>query len=122
MPIEQTIGGSPLYFSGDALRLEITVRDGDTVSDPPLNLTPFTEIIFGVAKKQGSATLFEKKLSNGVSEIDPIDLANGRIDVFIDNADTAALKGDLYHELQLEPGPNTAMFGTFSIQKDSILP
>jgi hypothetical protein len=122
MPIEQTIGGSPLYFSGDALKLEITVRDGDTVADPPLNLTPFTEIIFGVAKKQGAATLFEKKLSNGVSEIDPIDLANGRIDVFIDNVDTAALKGDLYHELQLEPGPNTAMFGTFSIQKDSILP
>jgi hypothetical protein len=122
MPIEQTIGESPLYFSGDALRLQITVRDGDTISDPPLNLTPYTEIIFGVAKSQGKATLFEKKLSNGVGEIDPIDIVNGRIDVLINNADTAGLKGDLYHELQLEPGPNTAMFGAFIVQADSIAP
>ena len=122
MPLEQTIGADPLYFSGDAITLQITVRDGNSVSDPPLDLTPFTEITFGVAKKQGSATLFEKRLTGGVSEINPVDLVNGRIDVLIENPDTAPLKGDYYHELQLEPGPNTAMFGAWTIQKDSILP
>jgi hypothetical protein len=122
MPIEQTIGVAPLYFSGDAYKLEITVRDGDSVTSPPLNLTPYTEITFGVARKQGGNPIFTKKLSNGVGEINPVDIVNGRIDVLINNPDTAALKGDYYHELQLEPGPNTAMFGTWTIQADSITP
>lgn len=122
MPIEQTVGVDPLYFSGDALRLQITVRDGDTVSDPVLDLTSYTEITYAIARKQGAAPIVTKKLTNGVGEIDPVDPANGRIDVLINNADTAALKGDYYHELQLEPGPNTAMFGAFVIQADSITP
>ena len=122
MPIEQTIGADPLYFSGDALRLQITVRDGDTVGSPVLDLTPFTEITWALAKSQGKVPLFTKTLSGGPSQIDPVDLVNGRIDVLIVNADTAALKGDFYHELQLLPGPNTPMFGTFTIQNDSIAP
>ena len=122
MPIEQTIGDDPLYFSGDALSIQITVRNGNNVSDPPLDLTPFTEITFAVARKQGQTPLFTKTLTGGPTQIDPVDLANGRIDVLINNADTAALKGDFYHELQLEPGPNTPMFGTFTIQADSITP
>jgi len=122
MPIEQNVGVDPLYFSGDALRLQITVRDGDTISDPVLDLTPYTEITYAVARKQGAAPIFTKKLTNGVGEVDPVDIVNGRIDVLINNADTAALKGDYYQELQLEPGPNTAMFGTFVIQADSITP
>lgn len=122
MPIEQAIGDSPLYFSGDALLLKITVRNGDLPSSPVLDLTPFTEIIWALAKSQGKAPLFTKALSAGPSEVDPVDLTNGRIDVLINNADTAALKGDFYHELQLTPGPNTPMFGPFTIQVDSIPP
>ena len=122
MPLKQTIGADPVYFSGDALTIQITVRDGDSIADPVLDLTPFTEIIFAVARRQGSTPIFQKLLSNGVSEINPVDPANGRIDVLINNADTAALRGDYYFELQLEPGPNTAMYGTWTIQKDSIAP
>ncbi len=122
MPIEQTIGDDPLYFSGDALNLKITVRNGDLPTSPVLDLTPFTEIIWALAKSQGKVPLFEKKLSNGPTEIDPVDLTNGRIDVLINNADTATLKGEFYHELQLTPGPNTPMFGAFTIQVDSIPP
>lgn len=122
MPLEQNVGASPLYFSGDALRLQITVRNGDTVGSPVLDLTPFTEITWALAKKQGAAPLVTKLLSVGPTEIDPVDLANGRIDVLINNADTASIKGTYYHELQLEPGPNTPLYGSFEIQADSITP
>lgn len=122
MPINQAIGDSPLYFSGDALILKITVRNGDLPTSPVLDLTPFTEIIWALAKSQGKIPLFTKSLSNGPTEIDPIDIVNGRIDVLINNADTSALKGEFYHELQLTPGPNTPMFGAFTIQDDSIAP
>lgn len=122
MPLEQPVGDDPLYFSGDALRLEVTVRNGDLPSSPVLDLTPFTEITWALARRQGNAPLFTKLLSAGPTEIDPVDLANGRIDVLIVNADTAALSGEFYHELQLEPGPNTPMWGAFTIQKDSITP
>lgn len=122
MPLEQKVGDSPLYFSGDALRLEVTVRNGDLPSSPVLDLTPFTEITWALARRQGNVPLFTKTLTAGPTEIDPVDLANGRIDVLIVNADTAALGGEFYHELQLEPGPNTPMFGPFTIQKDSITP
>lgn len=122
MPIEQAVGGDPLYFSGDALRLQITVHNGNSVSDPVLDLTPFTEITWALAKKQGATPLVTKTLTGGPTQIDPVDLVNGRIDVLILNADTAAIKGEHYHELQLEPGPNTPMFGPFTIQADSIAP
>ena len=122
MPLEQNVGLEPLYFSGDALRLQITIRNGDVPSSPVLDLTPFTEITWALARKQGATALFTKKLSVGPTEIDPVDLTNGRIDVLINNADTAALKGAFYHELQLEPGPNTPLFGSFEIQADTITP
>lgn len=122
MPLEQNVGDSPLYFSGDALRLQITVRNGDAVGSPVLDLTPFTEIIWALARKQGQPPLFTKALTAGPTQIDPIDLVNGRIDVLIGNADTAALKGVFYHELQLTPGPNTPLYGSFTIQADSIPP
>jgi hypothetical protein len=122
MPLEQNVGETPLYFSGDALRLEITVQNGDAVGSPVLDLTPFTEITWALAKKQGAVPLVTKTLTGGPTQIDPIDLVNGRIDVLINNVDTAALKGTLYHELQLEPGPNTPMWGAFVIQADSITP
>jgi len=122
VPLEQNVGLTPLYFSGDALRLEITVRNGDLPTSPVLDLTPFTEITWALARKQGAAALFTKKLSVGPTQIDPVDLAQGRIDVLINNADTAALKGAFYHELQLEPGPNTPLFGSFEIQADTITP
>ena len=122
MPLEQNVGEEPLYFSGDALKLQITVRDGDTAGAPPLDLTPFTEITWALAKKQGATPLVTKTLTGGPTQINPVDLPNGRIDVLINNADTANLKGELYHELQLEPGPNTPLFGVFIIQADSIAP
>ena len=122
MPLEQNIGEDPLYLSGDALKLQITVRNGDTAGSPVLDLTPFTEITWALAKKQGAVPLVTKTLTGGPTQINPVDLPNGRIDVLIENADTAALKGEYYHELQLEPGPNTPLFGSFTIQADSIAP
>ena len=120
MALEQIVGDDPPYFSGDALLLQVTVRDA---SGNVLDLQAFglTEATWVLAKKQGAAPGVTKTLGSGVVIVNPPG-TDGRLDVTIDNADTAALKGDNYHELQLEPGPLTALFGAFIIQADSASP
>ena len=80
-----------------------------------------TEITWVLAKKQGGTPLITKTLGSptGVTIVDAL---NGRIDIQLNNADTASLKGTFYHELQIEPGPSTALFGDFEIQPDSAPP
>jgi len=125
MAIKADIGGDPLYFSGDTLQIRVTIDDGDAspiVSPlPPLDLSLATEITWVLAKKQGGAPLITKTLGSPTG-VTIVDAANGRIDVQLNNADTAALKGTFYHELQIEPGPSTALFGNFEIQPDSAPP
>jgi hypothetical protein len=120
MANEQIVGDDPVYFSGDALLLQVTVRDS---SGSVLDLAAFglTEATWVLAKKQGAAPLVTKTIGSGVVITTPPG-NDGRLDITIDNADTEALKGDHYHELQLEPGPLTAMFGAFIIQADSASP
>jgi hypothetical protein len=118
MAIQADVGVDPLYFSGDNLLLEFTVGDGDSPGNPR-DLSGVTGITWVLAKKQGGAPLVTKTLGSGVSS--PLD-ATGRVDVQIDNADTNTLKGTLYHELQVDNGPQTAAFGDFIIQDDSAAP
>jgi len=119
MPLEAKVGDSPLYFSGDALLLQLTILNGDSVGSPPLDLTPFTQITWVLAGKQGQTPIVTKTLGSGVTVVNA---ASGRVDVQINNADTATLKGTKYHEVQVEPGPNTVLFGEFIIQADSATP
>ena len=120
MANEQIVGDSPVYFSGDSLLLQVTVNDsaGNALDLQALGLTEATWVL---AKKQGSAPLVTKTLGSGVVITTPPG-TDGRLDIQIDNADTATLKGTHYHELQLEPGPLTALFGDFIIQADSASP
>lgn len=118
MAIEAKVGDDPVYFSGDTLLIQLTINDGDNPGNPR-NLSGVTDITWVLAKKQGAAPLVTKTLGAGVTS--PLD-ATGRVDIQIDNADTAALAGTYYHELQVEPGPSTAVFGEFIIQKDSATP
>lgn len=120
MANEQIVGDSPVYFSGDSLLLQVTVRDSaGAILD--LATLPLSEATWVLAKKQGSAPLVTKTLGAGVIVVTPPG-NDGRLDIQIDNVDTAALKGTHYHELQLEPGPLTALFGDFIIQADSASP
>lgn len=118
MAIQADVGVSPVYFSGDNLLLEFTIDDGDSPGNPR-DLTGVTGITWVLAKKQGAAPLVTKTLADDVSS--PLD-ATGRVDVQINNVDTATLKGTLYHELQVDNGPQTAAFGDFVIQDDSAAP
>ncbi|MCP4897714.1 MAG: hypothetical protein GY906_12140 [bacterium] len=120
MAIEQNIGSDPVYFSGDALVIQVTVQDQDgNVLD--LSTLPLSEATWAIAKEQGKTPLVTKTLGSGVALTNPPGV-DGRLDITINNADTASLKGTYYHELQLEPGPLTAMYGDFIIQVDSISP
>lgn len=120
MAQRQDVGGDPVYFSGDALLLQVTVNDQ---AGSPLDLStlPLSEATWVLAKKQGSTPLVTKTLGSGVTLVNPPG-ADGRLDVQINNVDTAALKGEYYHELQLTPGPLTALYGDFTIQADSAPP
>lgn len=120
MAIRQDVGSDPVYFSGDALLLQVTVQDQ---AGAPLDLDtlPLSEATWVLAKKQGGTPVVTKTLGSGVTVVTPPG-NDGRLDVQINNADTAALKGTLYHELQLTPGPLTVMFGDFVIQADSAAP
>ena len=120
MANEQIVGQNPVYFSGDTLLLQVRFNDS---AGAPLDFAVLglTEATWVLAKKQGATPLVTKTLGSGVTITTPPG-NDGRLDVLIDNADTAALKGDFYHELQLEPGPLTAMFGAFIIQADSASP
>lgn len=118
MAIQADFGLDPLYFSGDQVTLEFTIEDGDNPGNPR-DLTGVTGITWVLAKKQGAAPLVTKTLGSGVSS--PLD-ATGRVDVAIVNADTADKKGTLYHELQVDDGPQTGAFGDFVIQDDSAAP
>ena len=125
MAIKADIGGDPLYFSGDTLLVRATVRNGDVspiVSPAPaLDLSLATTITWVLARAQGRTPILTK--TNGSpAGITVINAVNGRINIQIDNADTAGLSGTYYHELQIEPGPSTALYGSFTIQKDSAPP
>jgi len=125
MAIKADLGGNPVYFSGDTLKIQVTVKDGDAspqVSpEPPLDLTLVTTVTWVLARAQGRAPILTK--TNGSPDgITIIDAVNGRLDIQLDNADTANLKGTFYHELQIEPGPSTALYGAFVIQDDSAPP
>jgi hypothetical protein len=112
MAIQADIGGDPVYFSGDTLQIKVTIRDGDAspiVSPlPALDLSLATQITWVLAKKQGGTPIITKTLTSpgGVSIV----------------SSPAGLKGSYYHELQIEPGPSTALFGNFEIQPDSAPP
>jgi hypothetical protein len=127
MAIQADIGGDPVYFSGDTLQIKVTIRDGDAspiVSPlPALDLSLATQITWVLAKKQGGTPIITKTLTSpgGVSIVSS-PATDGRVNIQLDNADTAGLKGSYYHELQIEPGPSTALFGNFEIQPDSAPP
>ena len=115
MPNQITIGESPVYKQGDALKIEYTVRnpDGSVVDLDALGVNG------GGAAPILSLTLAANPAQVVITNPPGTD---GRIDVFLLNANMAALKGTKYHEIQLEPGPLTGAYGPFIITSASAPP
>lgn len=127
MPNLITIGESPVYKQGDALKIEYTVRnpDGTVVDLDALGVNGGGgSIVWVLANAEGATPILTLTLA-----LNPLQVVittppgtDGRIDVFLLNSNMAALKGEKYHELQLEPGPLTGAFGPFIITSASAPP
>lgn len=127
MPNQVTIGSSPVYKQGDALKIEYTVRDssGAVVDLDALGVNGIGgSITWVLANAEGAAPVLTKTLAaNPLQVVITNPPGNdGRIDVFLINADMATFKGERYHEIQIEPGPLTGAFGPFIITPASAPP
>ena len=110
-------------FSGDTKRLNYTVKDGNGVV---IDITTATFrwglSKLGKPKTAGDpspqvAPLLEKTISSGIVLTAP---TLGQLRVTLDPADTADLKGEFYHELEmvLSGVTSTVAFGQIDIKKD----
>jgi hypothetical protein len=107
--------------SGDTRTLEITVKDEDSAV---VNISTAT-ITWALSKQDSAsvapkgAAIVTKTVGDGVTITDG---PNGRVDVAISAADTSALSGDYYHELEvtISSSVSTVLFGTVTIKKDLI--
>lgn len=107
--------------SGDTRNLLITVVDSTSTA---VDLTA-AGITWALSKKAADsiaprgAALVTKAIGTGVSIIVAGD---GTLSVVLDTADTSALSGVYYHEMQLTQGAaiSTILYGTVTISKDLI--
>jgi len=109
------------HHSGDSRTLEVTINDevGAVVDISSATLT------WGLSKKSADTTtpmgaaLITKTIGSGITITDG---PNGRCDVAIDPADTDALAGDFYHELEmvLTGETSTVLYGAVTILKDLV--
>ena len=111
-------------FSGDTKRLNYTVKD---VNGAVIDITtatfkwglsklPQDAAAVGNVEPQGDA-LLTKTLSSGITLTAP---TLGQLRVDLDAADTTALKGEFYNELEmvLAGATSTVAFGRIDIKKD----
>lgn len=123
MPNQVTIGSDPVYKQGDALTIHYTVRDsaGAVVDLDALGLT---EVTWVLANKEGSTPILTLTLTGNPTQVLLVNPpgADGLIDVILTNAQMAAIKGEKYHEIQIEPGPLTGAYGPFIITAASAPP
>lgn len=101
--------------SGDTIRLEITVKDGAAAK----NLTGCSAAWRMAASYAGPA-LVSKTTAAGISITDA---PAGKLIVTLEPADTADLKGDFVHELEIVDGSGakaTALDGRFRLLEDLV--
>lgn len=127
MPNQVTIGSDPVYKQGDTLKIEYTVRNPDNsiVDLDALGVNAGGgSIVWVLANAEGATPILTLTLALNPAQvvITTPPGTDGRIDVFLLNSDMAALKGEKYHETQLEPGPLTGAFGPFIITSASAPP
>lgn len=123
MPNQVSIGEDPVYKQGDALRIQYTVTDQ---AGAPIDLQALglSEVTFVLANSEGGTPILTLTLTGNPTQVIIVNPpgTDGRIDVILTNTDMAALKGEKYHEIQLEPGPLTGAYGPFIITAASAPP
>ncbi len=112
-------------LSGDSKTLTVTVDDGAT---PPvaIDITGYTvwwwaSRLSSSGKFAATATLQKDNAGGGGVAI--TDAANGKFQVTLAPADTAALAGDFYHEAQVRDGAgniSTVLTGKLTIARDFV--
>lgn len=106
--------------SGDNRDLQVTIKDA---AGAVVNITG-AALTWALSKGNGSdgprgTALVTKTVGSGITIVDG---ANGRADIVLVPADTEALAGDYYHELQLVAGgsSSTVLYGTVTILKNLV--
>jgi len=107
--------------SGDSKVLQVTVKDEAGVA---INITGAT-FTWALSKKKSSGgfsptLLLTKTVGSGITLVTP---ASGRLDIALLPADTDALKGSYYQELQMvdtATNKSTVLDGTITIDPDLI--
>jgi len=110
--------------SGDHKNLVVTVKNSAGAIVP---LTGALEVKFQMSKKTdtgfSSTVALSKALSAGITEIELTDPVNGVMAIKFVPADTGALKGEYYYEIEVEDATNnvaTVLIGTLTILKDLV--
>ena len=89
------------YHAGDNTPLRITVLQSDGATPVDFGATPASEITFALAaSRQAAAPLFSKTL--GAAEIAVITPSAGLIEVTLVKADTVALDGFYFYEVEVQ--------------------
>lgn len=119
MAIRQDIADND-FVSGDDKTLRFTITDDGTSAGTPVNITGAT-ITFKVTSGPTSTTaIIEKSTAGGITITDG---PNGVCTVALVAADTAALAGDYWYELQVvdaSANTTTTTFGRLPIKGDVI--
>ena len=108
--------GSFQMHSGDSRVLELTVYGADGVT--PVNVTAATATFALSARASGQLAPVGAILASKAGTV--VDGPNGRLDFNLEPADTAALAGVYYYEIQMVLGgaTSTVAFGTAAILAD----
>lgn len=101
----QSAAGTPVDITGATFKWQLSKLDAEGAIPLPKSETPILQ------KDNGGL--------GGVAIITP---GSGRVDVTLIPADTAALRGEYYHELQMVLGgiTSTVLFGKATIYRDLI--
>lgn len=107
-------------FAGDTKRLNFTLTNGDA-SGTPLDISDAVVVwqaSKGTVARFSAIPVLTKTVANGGLTI--VDELNGQILVELLPADTQALNGNFYHELQLQDASGdvaTAFAGEFVVKR-----
>lgn len=108
-------------MSGDDHTLNATIRDAlEAENGVVIDLSGLSAAEWVLSKRKNTAELINKTLGSGITVVDA---ANGRLDVTMVPADTAALKGKYYHECEIvdvSGKTKTVFWGTGRINQDKV--
>lgn len=121
-----TTGLTDTMYANNLRTLRFTVTDEDAGGSPPKDLTSL-DLKWALARinSEGaySTTPVLEKSSDNASEIAKTDPTNGVCEVYLDPADTLALSGEFYFELEVfDPGGRGVVVstGTLTINRNVV--